>query len=108
MSTDDELEEGDLRWSERADQWGGVDEELGATDVPGVSRTIVLRPLIRSLLLVGWGDHATLTFCSHPQMLLAGHYTPNKRIRRSDPFCRSTNSAFEERRLEPGPKSHGW
>jgi hypothetical protein len=43
-----------------------------------------------------------------PGMLLASAYAPNKKVRRTNPSCTSTNSAFESRRLVLPEKSSGW
>ena len=43
-----------------------------------------------------------------PGMLLASAYTPNKRVRRTNPSCTSTNSAFGSRRLDLPQVSNGW
>jgi len=43
-----------------------------------------------------------------PGMLLSSAYSPNKRVRRTNPSCTSTNSAFASRRLLLPDNSTGW
>ncbi len=41
-------------------------------------------------------------------MLLAGAYEPGKDLKRTNPFCRSTNTAIDERKLAIPLGTVGW